>query len=258
MQIFYTQEFLEYVASTMATMPCVLTSGNISDNATITDTLIIGEVSKSGKKIKTKGTFNKNSFKKQSNTSLQKRITNTVWDFSSTTEYVTSTSFIYDKNPSSGLVKEIFELCFNTNSEYLCIPFSTTSEFCPSTISDDYGGSIPSIYWGEENSLVDFWGCTVGNPTIINGTNIDFYFDSSIPEYQCTIPNLSIGFGTNPSEIAPEDQPAYGGFIFAHKNIILPDETNLIIYAGLLDETIEQGQSASVLQYVMSIDAVII
>jgi hypothetical protein len=257
MQIFYTQDFLDYVADQMATMPCVLTSGNISDNATITDTLIIGEIEKSGKKYKTKGTVEEQSIKEKTK-EVAKKIPSPVWDFSTATEYTTSTSFIYDEKPSSGLIKEVFELCFNTTSEYICIPFSTTSEFCPSTISDDYGGSAPSIYWGNENSLTGFWNCTVGEPTIINGTNIEFYFDVSIPEYQCTIPTILIGFGTNPSDTAPEDMPAYGGFIFANKNIILEDETNLIIYAGLLDETIEMGLPASVLQYVMSIDSVII
>lgn len=257
MEIFYTQDFLEYIATAMMTMPCVLTSGNI-DGCTITDGVVLGPAGMRGKRHDAVSKEGVRSIQKEVKLNNKKVSGEALWDFSSSTDYVTTTDFIYDEQPSAGLIKTVFELCFNSNSEYLVVPFSTSSDLCPSTTTDDYGGSSPSIYWDGGNSLVDFWGCTVGSPLVLSGTSISFYFNESSPEYQCTVPELSIGFGTNPSNIAPESQPAYGGFIFANKNIILPDETNLILYAGLLGETVKNGGSAGVLQYVMSADVVII
>ena len=253
MKTLYTQDFLEYMALTMSTMPAVFSKGNI-DGCTITDNIVLGPyATRSGKKQKVKGRSSENTAIFTS-AILEKKHLNQVWDFSTSTDYTTTTEFFYQTAPSVGMGKMIFESVFNTNSTYLAIPFESTVNF-PSSISDDYGGSLPSLYWetGE-----NYWNHTVATPTIINGSNVQIYFNESTPEFQCTMPAFSIGFGTNSGSIDNQYKKPFGGYILVNDNIIKNDDTKLVIYAGLLKEDIPVEGNTIVYQTVLSMDVVVI
>jgi hypothetical protein len=259
MEIFYTQEFLEYMATTTSTMSSLLTKGNI-DGCTITDNVVVGPFAeRKGKTYKTKGTVSENTAKISSK-ELQENVLkgDIIWDFSTTAEYQTITDFFYGSSPSQGMLKTLFETCFNSTSEYVVIPFDTTSDFAPSTMTMDWGGTEPAIYWGVgDNSLVDFWNCTVGSPLVINSTNIEFYFDASTPEYQCTMPTMMVGFGTEPDMIESAFNHSFTGFIVVNNSIKI-DDKGLILYGGVLDEPVEVGSNASVFEMMFSADVIYI
>lgn len=253
MRAFYTQEFLEYMALSMSTMPAVFSKGNI-DGCTITDNIVLGPyATRSGKKqkVKTKSSENVATF---TSAILDKKHTNQVWDFSTSPDYTTTTEFFYQTAPSIGMGRMIFESIFNSNSTFLAIPFESTS-YTPSSISSDYGGSLPSLYWETDE---DYWNHTVAMPTIINGTSIQLYFNESTPEFQCTIPTFILGFGSNPDEISGAYKKPFGGYILVNDGIVKEDDTKLVIYAGVLDEEIAVGSSTSIFQAMISMDVVVI
>ena len=256
MKTFYTQEFFEYMAVATSTMTAMLSKGNI-EGCTITDNIVLGPpASLSGKKqtVKSEVTENECIF---TSPKLDKRITNETWDFSTTTDYTTTTEYFYEESPSVGMGSMVFSLCFNTVSTYLAIPFETTAYF-PSSISDDYGGTLPSIYWELSNTNNNYWNHTVGCPTIINGSNINLYFNETAPEFQCTIPSFMIGFGSNPDEIDGQYKKPFGGYVLVNDGIKKEDESKLVIYAGVLDKEIAVGSSTSVFQTMISMDVVVI
>jgi len=253
MRAFYTQDFLEYMALSMSTMPSTFSKGNI-DGCTITDNIVLGEyASRTGKKQRVKSTQSEN-VATFTSAIVDKRHINQVWDFSTTTDYTTTTEFFFQTAPSVGMGRMIFEGVFNSNSTFLAIPFESTNDF-PSSISDDYGGSLPSLYWQTDE---DYWNHTVAMPTIINGTSIQLYFNESTPEFQCTIPTFILGFGSDPDEISGAYRKPFGGYILVNDNIIKDDESKLVIYAGVLDEEIDVGFSTSVFQAIISMDVVVI
>lgn len=253
MKALYTQDFLEYMALTMSTMPAVFSKGNI-DGCTITDNIVLGPyATRSGKKQKVKGKSSENTAVFTS-AILEKKHLNQVWDFSTSTDYTTTTEFFYQTAPSVGMGRMIFESVFNTNSTYMAIPFESTANF-PSSISDDYGGSSPSLYWETSDN---YWNHTVAMPTIINGTSIQLYFNESTPEFQCTIPTFILGFGSNPDEISGQYRKPFGGYILVNDGILKEDDTKLVIYAGVLDEEIAIGSSTSIFQSLISMDVVTI
>jgi hypothetical protein len=256
MRAFYTQEFLEYMALSMSTMPAVFSKGNI-DGCTITDNIVLGPyATMSGKKqkVKVKSSENVATF---TSAILDKKHTNQVWDFSTSTDYTTTTEFFYQTAPSVGMGRMLFESVFNSNSTFLAIPFESTNDF-PGSISDDYGGTSPSIYWEITGSDSDYWNHTVAMPTIINGTSIQLYFNESTPEFQCTIPTFILGFGSNPDEIDGAYKKPFGGYLLVNDSIITENNTKLIIYAGVLDEVIEVGSNASIFQSIISLDVVVV
>lgn len=255
MKTFYTQEFFEYMALSASTMTAMLSRGNI-DGCTITDNIVLGPpASLSGKKQKVKTEVSEKECIFTS-PKLDKRITTETWDFSTSTDYTTTTEYFYEGSPSAGMGSMVFSLCFNTQSTYLAIPFETTANF-PSSITDDYGGTLPSIYW-ELNPNENYWDSTVACPTIINGSSIGLSFNETAPEFQCTIPSFVLGFGSSPEEINGRYNKPFGGFILVNDSIMKEDETKLIIYAGILDEEIAVGSSTSVFQSIISMDVVII
>lgn len=260
-QIFYTQDFLEYIALSFSTMPSTLSKG-IIDGCTITDNVVVGPYGqRTGKKTKTKGKNDGRTTQIKSVRSEKDKISNQFWDCSTDTSMITSTDYFYGTAPSIGLFSRIFEIGFNSLTDYLAIPFNTASEFCPNTVSAEWGGTEPSIYWGNgENSMVSFWNCTVGEPTIISGSNVQLYLNESAPEYQCTIPSMIIGFGSNPDELDIQYKEPFGGYIIVNPKHELPDKTKLIIYGALLNETIdiESGTGTSLLDTMLSMDVVIL
>lgn len=253
MKALYTQDFLEYMALTMSTMPAVFSKGNI-DGCTITDNIVFGPyATRSGKKQKVKGRSSEN-IATFTSAVLEKKHLNQVWDFSTSTDYTTTTEFFYQTAPSVGMGRMIFESVFNTNSTYMAIPFESTNDF-PGSISDNYGGSSPSLYW---ETSENYWNHTVAMPTIINGTSIQLYFNESTPEFQCTIPTFILGFGSNPDDVDMQYKKPFGGYILVNDNIIKDDDTKLVIYAGVLDKEIATGSSISIFQSSISMDVVTI
>lgn len=259
-QIFYTQDFLEYIALAVSSMPSTLSSGNI-DGCTITDHAVVGPYGqKTGKKIKTKNKVDRRKVEVKGRTEGTGKISNQLWDCGTDTSMMTTTDFFYNTAPSVGVLQRIFEIGFNSLNDYWAIPFNTTSELCPSTISAEWGGTEPSIYWGNENSNTSFWNCTTGELTIIPGSSVQLYFNESAPEFQCTIPAMIIGYGSNPDQLESEYKSPFGGYILVNPKHELPDQTKLIIYGALLNETItvESGTGTSLLDSVLSMDVVII
>lgn len=253
MKTFYTQEFLEYMALSMSTMTAVFSKGNI-DGCTITDNIVLGPyATKTGKKQKVKSAVEGN-ITTFTSAIIEKRQAAELWDFSTTSDYTTTTEFFYKENPSVGMGKMIFESVFNTNATYLAIPFESTDNF-PSSISDDYGGTLPSLYW---ETSEEYWNHTVASPTIISGTNIQLYFNESAPEFQCTIPGFLLGYGSNIEMIEGQYKKPFGGYLLVNDGIVKDDDTKLIIYAGVLDEEIAVGSSTTVFATITSLDIVTI
>jgi hypothetical protein len=260
-QIFYTQDFLEYIALTISSMPSTLSSGNI-DGCTVTDNIVLGPSGqRSGKKNKVKNKIDGRIAEAKARRDKKDRLTNQFWHCGTDTSMTTTTDFFYGTAPSIGVLQRLFEIGFNSLNDYWAIPFNTASELCPSTISADWGGTEPSIYWGNgENSNVSFWNCTVGELTIIPGSSVQLYFNETAPEFQCTIPSMIIGYGSNTESLESEYKSPFGGYIIANPKYELEDKTKLIIYGALLNETIEieTGSGTSLLDTVLSMDVVII
>lgn len=266
--IFYTQDFLEYIALSISTMPSTLSKGNISE-CTITDYVVLGpQGAKTGKKAKVKSKADGKTTEIKAKKDKKDNISNPLWECGSDASMVTTSDFFYDGLPSSGLMKRVFKIGFNSNTDYWAIPFNTASELCPSTISEDWGGSSPGIYW-EKSDEKSFWNCTTGSPTIIPGSSVELYFNESAPEFQCTIPSMVIGYGTSQEIInglESEYKAPFGGYILVSPSQQLEDETKLIIYGVKLNQTmslepIEEavvGSSTSLLDTVLSMDIVIL
>lgn len=264
--IFYTQDFLEYIALSISTMPSTLSKGSIP-GCTITDHVVLGpEASKTGKKSKVKSKAEGRTAEISAKRDKNYNVANPLWECGTDTSMVTTTDYFYGTAPSLGLFKRVFEIGFNSLTDYWAIPFNTASELCPSTISEDWGGTAPGIYW--ENSR-GFWGCTTGEPTIIAGSSVELYFNESAPEFQCTIPAMTIGYGTSQEiidRLRSDHKKPFGGYILVNPAQQLEDETKLIIYGVKLNNTISlepeegmiTGTSTSLLDTVLSMDIVIL